>query len=57
MTRRNWVSLALWVVALGIWLIAGIAGSMPWWFVTVIAIALVLQVGRALISIRHRSNT
>ena len=56
MTRRNWVSLALWIVALGIWLLAGVTGSMPWWLVAIVTIVLVVQVGRALINVRRNST-
>ena len=44
MADRQRLSVVLWIVALAIWLFAGIAGSLPWWLVLVVVVGLGLQV-------------
>jgi len=47
MTSRQKLSIALWIVALGIWIVAGVLGDLPWWLVTIVVIAFGMQVANA----------
>jgi F0F1-type ATP synthase assembly protein I len=47
MSNREWLSVTLWVGALGIWIVAGVLGDLPWWLVTIVVIAFGLQVANA----------
>ena len=44
MSNREWLSILLWVVALGVWIVAGVLGDLSWWLVTIVVIAFGLQV-------------
>ena len=47
MKDRERLSVALWIIALAIWLLAGIVGSLPWWLVLVVTVGFGLQVFNA----------
>ena len=56
-SNREWLSVILWIVALGIWIVAGILGDLSWWLVTVVVIAFGLQVANAVrLALRSRSS-
>ena len=44
MRSRERLSVALWITALAIWLLAGIVGSLPWWLVLVVTVGFGLRV-------------
>ena len=47
MNNRERLSIALWIVALAIWILAGVVGSLPWWLVLVVTVGFALQVFNA----------
>ena len=56
MKDRERLSIVLWIVALGIWLVAGIVGSLPWWLVLIVTIGFGLQVLNAVRLARTKSD-
>lgn len=56
MKDRERLSIVLWIVALGIWLVAGIVGSLPWWLVLIVTIGFGLQVLNAVRLARRKSD-
>ena len=55
-SNREWLSVALWVGALGIWIVAGVLGDLSWWLVTIVVIAFGLQVVNAVrLALKGRS--
>jgi len=56
MKSREKLSIALWIVALAIWLFAGIVGSLPWWLVLVVTVGFGLQVFNAVRLARTRTT-
>ena len=56
MSNREWLSVALWAGALGIWIAAGVLGDLSWWLVMVVVIAFGLQVANAVrLALKRRS--
>jgi hypothetical protein len=56
MSNRDWLSVALWVGVLGIWVVAGVLGDLSWWLVTIVVIAFGLQVANAArLALKRRS--
>ena len=56
MKDRERLSIVLWIVALGTWLVAGIVGSLPWWLVLIVTIGFGLQVLNAVRLARRKSD-
>ena len=57
MSNREWLSVLLWVVALGIWIVAGVLGDLSWWLVTIVVVAFGLQVVNAVrLALKRRSS-
>ena len=57
MSNREWLSVLLWIVALGIWIVAGILGDLSWWLVTIVVVAFGLQVANAVrLALKRRSS-
>lgn len=57
MSNREWLSILLWVVALGVWIVAGVLGDLSWWLVTIVVIAFGLQVLNAVrLALKSRSS-
>ena len=57
MSNREWLSVLLWIVALGIWIVAGIFGDLSWWLVTIVVVAFSLQVANAVrLALQRRSS-
>jgi F0F1-type ATP synthase assembly protein I len=54
---REWLSIGLWIVALAIWLIVGLTGSLPWWVILVVTLGFGLQVVRAVRLARARAKS
>ena len=55
MTNRQKLSIVLWILALAIWIVAGVLGDLPWWLVTIVVIGFSLQVANAVrIALRSR---
>ena len=54
MKDREWLSIGLWIVALAIWLVVGLTGSLPWWVILVVTLGFGLQVVRAVRIARTR---
>ena len=57
MRDREWLSIGLWIVALAIWLIVGLTGSLPWWVILVVTLGFGLQVVRAVRLARARAKS
>ena len=53
MDTRERLSIGLWLAALAIWLIAGLAGSLSWWVVAIIAVVFGANLVRAIFVVRH----
>lgn len=56
MKDRQRLSIALWIVALAVWIFAGIVGSLPWWLVLLVVVAFGLQVFNAVRLARTRTK-
>lgn len=57
MKDREWLSIGLWIVALAIWLVVGLTGSLPWWLILVVTLGFGLQVVRAVRLARARAKS